>query len=109
MLLMDGHLVFFQIEGNVASVQEVVGKIFFDDIAFVSKEDDEVVISVARVYLHDVPEDRVPTDFDHGFWDYTGFFSKACAHAAGEDKDFHMNLVYDLDKYMSISDCVPNQ
>ena len=88
-LFMDGHLVLFQIEGNVASVQEVVCEIFFDDISFVSEENDEVVVSIARVYLHDVPEDRVPADFDHGFRDDTGFFGKACAHTAGEDEDFH--------------------
>lgn len=83
MLFVDGHLVLFQIEGYVASVQEVVCEIFFDDIAFVSKENDEVVVSVARVYFHDMPDDRMSADLDHGFWDYVGFFGKACAHAAG--------------------------
>ena len=88
-LLMDGHLVVLKIEGDVAAMEEVVGEIFFDDVPFVSQENDKIVVSIPRVDLHDVPENRMAANLHHGFWDDICLFGKTCAHAACEDKDFH--------------------
>lgn len=92
-LFMDGHLVVFKIEGDVAAVEEVVGEIFFDDVSFVSQKNDKIVVSIPGVDLHDMPENRMASDLHHGFWDDICLFGKACAHAACEDKDFHFSFL----------------
>ena len=69
MFLVDSHLVLFHVEGDIGFVEEVVCEVLFDDIAFVSKEDNEVIVAVGRVDFHDVPENRLAVDFDHRFGD----------------------------------------
>jgi len=70
-------------------VQEVVGKVLFDDIAFVAAADDKVVHTVGGVELHDMPEDWFASDFDHGLWLEVRLFGDAGAEASGEDYCFH--------------------
>ena len=65
-------------------MEEVVGEVFLDDVALVSAADDEVVDAVLGVELEDVPEDGSAADFDHGLGAEGGFFTEACAEAAGE-------------------------
>ena len=48
-------------------MQEVVGKVLFDNVTFIATADDKVVDAVGGVKLHDVPEDWFASDFDHGF------------------------------------------
>ena len=74
MFLVDGHLVLFHVEGDIGFVEEVVCKVLFDYIAFVAKENYEIIVTVARVYFHDVPENRLAVDLDHRFGDEVGFF-----------------------------------
>ena len=50
------------VERYVGHVKTVIGEIFLDQIAFVSKADNEVVDAVMRIDLHDVPKDRPPAD-----------------------------------------------
>ena len=49
------HLVEFHAEGDIRHVQEVVGKVFFDEVALVATADHKVVDAVMGVHLEDVP------------------------------------------------------
>jgi len=87
--LMDLHSIFLHVEGDVRHVQEVVGEVFFDEIALVTAADDEIVDQVLRVGLQDMPEDWPAADFDHRLGTKDRFFAKPGAEAAGEDNCFH--------------------
>ena len=47
-VLVNFHLVVFHVEGHVRAEQEVVGKVFFDDVPLVPTADDKVVDCRAR-------------------------------------------------------------
>jgi hypothetical protein len=47
-------------------VQEVVGEVLLDDIALVTTADDKLVHAMARIELHDMPQNRLTADLDHG-------------------------------------------
>jgi hypothetical protein len=47
-------------------VAVVVGKVFFDHIAFVTTQNDELIEAVAGINFHDVPKYGFTPDFDHG-------------------------------------------
>lgn len=89
MLFVDLHAVGAQVEGHVGHVQVVVGEVFLDDVALVATADDEVLDAMGGVELHDVPEDRLAADLDHGLGLEVGFLGKSGAETAGEDDGFH--------------------
>ena len=60
-------VIVLQVDGDFGDVQKIIGKIFFDHVAFISEADDEVVDSVVGIYFHDVPENRFAADLDHRF------------------------------------------
>ena len=88
-VVVDVHAVVRHVEGDVGHVQEVVGEVFLDDVALVAQADDEFADPVGRVDLHDVPQDRLAADLDHRLGADRGFFTEACAEAAGQDHGFH--------------------
>jgi hypothetical protein len=49
-------------------MKKIIRKTLFNDIALVPTADYEIVQSVSRKKLHDVPEDRLPTDLGHRLW-----------------------------------------
>jgi hypothetical protein len=87
--LVNFHAVFGHSEGYVRHVEEVIGEIFLDDVAFVPAADHEIVDAVVCVDLHDVPQDRPPADLDHRLGAHGGFFTEARAEAAGKNHCFH--------------------
>ena len=70
-------------------MQKVVGEVLFDDIAFMAAADYKVVNAMGGVELHDMPEDWLASDFDHGFWLEVRLFGDAGAEASCEDYCFH--------------------
>ena len=64
--LMHLHAVLAHVESNVRHVKKVVGKVLLDDVPLVAAANHEVVDAVVRIGLHDVPEDRLATNFNHG-------------------------------------------
>ena len=78
-LLVHFHPVVLHVEGHVRHVQEVVGEILLDHIALVAQADDEIVDAVGGVDFHDVPDDRLAADFDHGLGLQVGFLADAGA------------------------------
>ena len=65
-LLTHVDRVVFEVEGDVGHVEREVGEVLLDHVAAVAAADDEVVHAMGRVHLHDVPQHRSTTDFDHG-------------------------------------------
>src|SRR5690606_27961995 len=60
-----------------------------DDVALVTAADHEVVDPVARVDLHDVPEDRPPADLHHRLRADAALLADARAISAGKDDGLH--------------------
>jgi hypothetical protein len=74
--IVDGQLVLSQVDRHVRLVQEVVGEIFLDHVALVTKAHHELAHAVLGVALHDVPEDRLAADFHHGLGADFGLFGQ---------------------------------
>lgn len=68
-------------------------KVFLDDVALVAEAYDEIVYAVRRVDFHDVPNDRLAADFDHGFRFGDGFFGEAGSESSGKYDCFHVYLL----------------
>ena len=88
-LAMHFHAVFRDMERDVGHVQEVIREIFLDQIAAVAKADDEVVEAEMAVNLHDVPDDRLAADFDHGLGPHRGFLRNPGSETTGQNDDLH--------------------
>ena len=83
------HFIIDHVEGHIRHVQEVVGEVFLDDITLVPATDDEIIYPVGGIEFHDVPEDRLATDLDHGLGFEVGFLGNAGPKATGENDSFH--------------------
>jgi hypothetical protein len=81
--------VFFDVDENIGAVQNVVRKIFLDDVTFIAEANDEVVQPVMGVIPHNVPKDGVGADLDHWLWSYLSFFGQTRAHSPGKYHHFH--------------------
>lgn len=71
-------------------MQEIVGKIFFDNIALVAAAHDEIGHAVSEINFHDVPDQRFATDFNHGFRLEMGFFGNTRSESARQNDSFHL-------------------
>ena len=69
-------------------MQRIIKKILFDLIALVAATNYEFVDTERRIYLHDVPQNRLPTDFDHGLGAQMGLFANARAESTGKNDKF---------------------
>src|SRR5262249_18714217 len=72
--LMDRNLAVLHVDRHIGYVQFIVKEIILDEIAFVSYTNNEIVDTVKRIDLHDVPENWTIADLDHRFWSDLGFF-----------------------------------
>ena len=78
-----------QINCNVRLVQDVIGKVFFDDIALVAQANHELVEAVTRINFHDVPQNGHPANLYHWLRFNNRFFAQAGAQATGKNDNFH--------------------
>ena len=83
------HLVVGHTEGDIRHVQKVVGEIFLDDVALVAAADHEIVHAMRRIHLHDVPQNRLATHFDHRFRPQVRLLRDAGSQASRKDHGFH--------------------
>jgi hypothetical protein len=49
-------------------------KVLLDHLALVTASEQEILIAVVGIDVHDVPEDRLAADLDHRFRTYKSFF-----------------------------------
>jgi hypothetical protein len=71
----DFYRVLPHVECDVRHVQRVVRKIFLDDVALVTKADDEIIEAIVAVKFHDMPEDRAAAHLDHRLGTDVGFLA----------------------------------
>ena len=79
-------------EGDVARMQEVVCKIFFDHIPLVAAANYKFVDAVMAVHFENVPKNWLATDLHHGLGLEVGLLADAGAEAAGQNYGFHAIL-----------------
>lgn len=79
-------------QSDIRGKESIVKKILFDEPALVTETEHEVVNTVMRVKLHDVPEHRVFTDPDQRLRDVVGNISDARARAPTEYDRFQLML-----------------
>ena len=91
-VLVNLDRIVFQVDRDVGGVEEVIGEIFLDQIAFVAKANDEVVHAVGGIELHDVPDDRHSADLDHRFGANRGLFPQPGPQSAGKNHRLHFNF-----------------
>ena len=80
-----------QVDGQIPEERIVVEEVALDHLALVAERDDELVEAVLRVVLHDVPEDRLAADLDHGLGLDAGLLGKSGAESSGKDDCLHMD------------------
>ena len=85
---MGGVGVGLHVDRDVAQVQVVIDKVFFDDVAHIAEADHEFIEAIMAIMFHDVPDDRFATDLHHGLRAKVGFFGETGAEAPGENDDF---------------------
>ena len=76
-------------QGGVAGVPKVIPEIVFDHVALVAETEDELLVAVAGVSLHDMPEDGAIPDRHHRLGSKFGLLAEPSAFAATQDYDFH--------------------
>jgi hypothetical protein len=78
-----------QLHREVAGQRAVLREVLLDVLTLVAERDDELVESAPAVGLHDVPEDRLPTDLDHRLGPDLGLLGQARAEAARQNQSLH--------------------
>jgi len=87
-LVMHMHLISILVERYVGLVQEVICKVFLDEVSLVTKANDKIVNFVARINLQNMPKHRFPAHFDHWFWSHAIFFTQPGTQTTGKDHRF---------------------
>lgn len=81
---MNGHgVVIGKVKGNITAVHIVIRKVFFDGMGFIATADDELIIAVVGIGFHDMPQDWLIANLDHGFGFEVGFFGDSGSEATG--------------------------
>ena len=83
------HLVLFHVEGDVGSVEEVVGEVLLDHVALVAEADHEVVDAAHRIELQNVPKNGLSAELNHGLRAHRGLFTDSSPSTAGQNHCFH--------------------
>ncbi len=55
----------------------VFEKILLDNVGLITQAQDKVFVTIVRVILHHMPEDRAISDRNHRFWQSLGVFAHA--------------------------------
>ena len=93
---MNLHSILAEVERDVGEVQEVIGEVLLDHVAPISQADNEIVDSVRRIDLHNVPEDGLAPHLHHGLRSRLRLFGQTrslttcqndCLHEIPSEKD----------------------
>ena len=79
---------------DITRVPVVVSEIFFDNFASITETENEVLVPVVGIILHDVPKNRATADRDHRLRTEFGFFTQTCPEAAAQNNYFHGGLIF---------------
>ncbi len=79
-IIMYPHgIVIDKIKRDIGMVQVVIRKIFLDNMLSVSRTYNKFIKSIKGIFLHDVPEHRLPVYLYHGFWFFHALLTDSCA------------------------------
>jgi hypothetical protein len=84
------------VEGYVGGMQEVIGKIFLNDVTFIATANNKVVDSVMGINLKYMPKNGFVSDFNHGFRPDATFFAYSSSKSPCKDYCFHIKLINSL-------------
>ena len=79
-----------EVESHIRFMQEIVRKIFLDQVSFVAKTNDKIIEAVKGVGFHNVPQNRPFTDFDHRFRFQMRLFADTRPETACKNHNFHI-------------------
>ena len=95
------HLIFIpEIKCHITVVQIIIGEPLLDHVLFITCTDNEVVISVMRIFLHDMPENRFFSDLDHRFRFQMAFFTDTCSVSACQKYYFHIHILPEIASFL---------
>src|SRR5260370_22622730 len=77
------------IDGHALAHAVVVEEVALDDLALVAEGHEELLESLRRVRLHDVPQDGALSDVYHRLRSELGLLGQARAEASGQDHNLH--------------------
>ena len=83
------HAIVCHMKRDIGGVQEVVGKIFLDDVALITQANDEIEDAVLRIHLENVPENGASPNFHHGLGAHRGFFTDTSSQPARQNNRLH--------------------
>src|SRR5262249_44669757 len=67
----------------------IVQEIVLDNVCFVAEAENEILMTVAAVVLHDMPQDRLVPDRHHRLWNALRVFANTGAQPPAEQNNFH--------------------
>src|SRR5262245_9474205 len=67
----------------------IIHHILLDYLALIAEGNDKILETIVRIVHHDVPKNRLPTNFHHWLRLHFGFFYETRAYAAGKNSYFH--------------------
>ena len=70
-------IVNIHMQGDIAGVEEEIGKVFLYKIALIARADDELIDAEVAVDLEDVPKNRLAAYLQPRFGLELGFFTEA--------------------------------
>ena len=79
--LMHPHFVSGEVERNIRHMQKIVSEIFLDQVTLIAAANHEIVESVGRINLHDVPDDGLAAYFNHWLGSSNSLFANAGAES----------------------------
>ena len=72
-----------EIESDVAVVKNIISEVIFYDMLFISSANYEILITKVSILFHNMPNDWMPSDFDHRFRNDLRFFTDSSTKTAG--------------------------
>ena len=64
-------------------MEKIVGKIFLDDVSLVTTAHNKIIDAMVGIDFHDVPENWLTANLDHGLWLNCGFFTQTSTQTTG--------------------------
>jgi len=73
-------------------MKEIVCEVFLYHISLIAAADNELIDPIVRIDFHDMPQDGLPADLDHGLGLDFSFFGQACTESSSQYYGFHSKM-----------------
>src|SRR4051812_21557006 len=92
--MIDRFCLITKAQRNIIRIPLVVAEVIFDRFSLMTQAQNKVVVPIVSIGLHDMPENRPLTDWNHWFWPKFGFLAQTCAQTTAENDDFHKSAAF---------------